>query len=173
MADVEVWKDVVGYEGHYQVSNLGRVKSLPRVVVNKIRRVVKEAFIKVNKSSVVLSVSGRQKTCYVYRLVLEAFVGPCPIGMVACHYPDRSRDNNNLSNLRWDTHSGNEEDKKKHGTQVKGESVCTAKLKESDVREIKQMLISGHPQRYIAKIYGVGLSAINSISLGRRWKHVQ
>lgn len=46
----------------------------------------------------------------VHRLVLEAFLGPCPAGMEACHYPDRSPDNNALHNLRWDTHSENNKD---------------------------------------------------------------
>src|SRR5262245_39281520 len=43
----------------------------------------------------------------VHCLVLEAFVGPCPPGMEACHFPDSNRANNNLSNLRWDTHIEN------------------------------------------------------------------
>jgi hypothetical protein len=50
----------------------------------------------------------------VHCLVLEAFVGPCPPGMEACHFPDPTRSNNNLSNLRWDTHTENMRDKYRH-----------------------------------------------------------
>ncbi len=51
-----------------------------------------------------------EKLCAVHRLVLEAFVGPCPEGMVCCHYPDNNRTNNALKNLRWDTPSENSKD---------------------------------------------------------------
>ena len=52
------------------------------------------------------------KTCFrlVHNLVLEAFVGPCPPGMEACHYPDHDKANNHLENLRWDTHAENMKD---------------------------------------------------------------
>ncbi len=62
--------------------------------------------------------SGKTCTRYVHRLVLEAFVGPCPPGMVACHYDGNSA-NNAVSNLRWDTQAGNIADKKRHGTAFK------------------------------------------------------
>lgn len=51
---------------------------------------------------------------YVHRLVLEAFVGPCPDGMVACHWDDNP-ENNHLNNLRWDTESSNQRDKVRNG----------------------------------------------------------
>ena len=54
---------------------------------------------------------GKNHSRAVQCLVLEAFVGPCPEGMEACHYPDPTRTNNRLENLRWDTHSENMRDK--------------------------------------------------------------
>ena len=53
--------------------------------------------------SVALSNKNGQRFFRVHRLVLSAFVGPCPVGMEACHFPDRNPSNNHLENLRWDT----------------------------------------------------------------------
>lgn len=53
---------------------------------------------------------------YIHQLVLEAFVGACPEGMEARHFPDRDTSNNRLENLRWATHQQNIDDKKFHGT---------------------------------------------------------
>jgi hypothetical protein len=54
---------------------------------------------------------GKNHSRAVHCLVLEAFVGPCPPGMEACHYPDADKANNRVENLRWDTHSGNMRDR--------------------------------------------------------------
>lgn len=54
--------------------------------------------------------NGRNHARYVHALVLEAFVGPKPEGLEACHYPDRDKTNNRVGNLRWDTHAENMKD---------------------------------------------------------------
>jgi hypothetical protein len=59
--------------------------------------------------------SGKSKSVAVHRLVLEMFVGPCPEGMECCHAPDKTRSNNRLENLRWDTHLENMRDRKRYG----------------------------------------------------------
>lgn len=59
--------------------------------------------------------NNRMKLFYVHRLVLETFVGACPLGMECCH-SDGNGMNNKLSNLRWDTHAGNGIDMKRHGS---------------------------------------------------------
>jgi HNH endonuclease/NUMOD4 motif len=116
---VELWRDVPGQEGEYRVSNLGRLRSLPRTIVTK-RRVVKPfkgglCNYKPHKSLGYVFT----KIGLMHRLVLEAFVGPCPRGMQCCH-KDGNRANNKLENLRWDTQKKNEQDKKCHGTYGKG-----------------------------------------------------
>jgi hypothetical protein len=55
--------------------------------------------------------NGKAICRFVHALILEAFVGPCPVGMEACHYPDATPANNSLDNLRWDTHGENAKDK--------------------------------------------------------------
>ena len=113
----ETWKPVVGFEGRYEVSDFGRVKSLGRVetfsrVLNNgvradVTRLKREKILALSKGSngyVTVRLLG--KTFTVHQLVLKAFVGPKPDGFVTCH-GDGNRLNNRLSNLRWDTYTAN------------------------------------------------------------------
>jgi hypothetical protein len=119
---IEEWRPVVGWEGSYEVSNYGRVRSIDRVVT---RRDGGEARFKGQmltlyrspghyfRVALPRSGGGQQWAC-VHKLVLDAFVGPRPVGLVACHN-DGDHCNNHVSNLRWDTYSSNSYDKVKHG----------------------------------------------------------
>lgn len=113
----EEWRPVPGFEG-YEVSDLGRVRSVDRIVTTRtgIRRyqgqmlaptASREGYLKVNL--------GRVKTAWVHRLVLAAFVGPCPEGQECCHN-DGDPTHNKLSNLRWASHAENMLDRVRHGT---------------------------------------------------------
>lgn len=116
----ETWLPVVGWEGLYEVSDQGRVRSLPReVAFGERTRVVPSRILKPGrdvhgKLYVNLSNGSLRRVQRVHRLVLEAFVGPRPEGMEGCHFDD-DNENNRLSNLRWDTHSGNMRDKVRNG----------------------------------------------------------
>ena len=119
----EQWRPVVGYEGLYEVSDMGRVRSLDRVVScprarskTRLARgiLMRPSVIASGHLAAQLSRSGDRKTVGVHRLVLEAFVGPCPDGMEACHYNDIA-DDNRLSNLRWGTRSDNFYDRVRNG----------------------------------------------------------
>ena len=112
----ERWLPVPGYEGRYDVSDMGRVKSLARSGIrsdgrrfNVQERVLAPPIHKVGYPIVMLWRNNKSKTLYVHRLVLEAFVGPCPDGMECCHHNDDPLDNR-LSNLRWDDRKGNMSD---------------------------------------------------------------
>lgn len=109
----EQWLPVVGYEGLYEVSDHGRVRSLDRG--SRKGRVLSLRVTGSGHKTVALYLLGKPTGKNVHRLVLIAFVGPCPQGMEACHN-DGNPANNHLSNLRWDTHKSNMEDKVKHGT---------------------------------------------------------
>lgn len=115
--DIEQWLPVVGYEGYYDVSNHGRVRSRDRVILTQNgqhRRyrgtILSPSVHKSGRRIVQLNVGNRQRSRYVHQLVLESFVGPRPSGMEGCHYDD-DPSNNHLSNLRWDTREANERDK--------------------------------------------------------------
>ena len=114
----ERWLPVVGYEGAYQVSDLGRVRSLDRMIVDSVGhryfragRILRQVTLKGTGHCRVTLPGGIQG--YVHRLVLEAFVGPAPDGMEACHN-DGDPTNNRLDNLRWDTRSANNTDAVRH-----------------------------------------------------------
>lgn len=117
----EEWRDIPGYEGAYQVSDQGRVRSLDRYVLAGVdgRRLLRGKPMSISPDKdgyqkVTLYSSGQGKTFRVHRLVLKSFVGPCPEGMEACH-GNGGRSDNRLDNLRWDSLSANEYDKVGHG----------------------------------------------------------
>ena len=104
----EIWKDVVGYEGYYQVSNLGRVRSLDRIAFNGRKIKGKILSTKVNTPPyyprVSLSVNGKMKLVQVHRLVAQAFVyNPDPEHKTQVGHKDESRTNNRADNLEWVT----------------------------------------------------------------------
>ena len=129
----EVWKPVLGYERHYEVSDCGNVRSVDRIVTNRlgVSRNLKGRDMKIHEYIpslkvrparpggeplyVRLSLDGKSRIRYVHTLVLEAFVGPRPEGMECCHNNGDCHDNR-LENLRWDTPKANGEDMVKHGT---------------------------------------------------------
>lgn len=119
--EIESWLPVLGYEGLYEVSNFGRVKSLDRTKTNRWGeyvmpgRVLRSAVVPGEYPIVALTKDGKIKSRRVHLLVLESFVGPRPTGMFACHN-DGDATNSHLSNLRWDTASANTYDKIRHGT---------------------------------------------------------
>jgi hypothetical protein len=101
-------------------------------------------------------------------IVLLAWRGIPDGGMECCHN-DGNPLNNNLENLRWDTRSGNQSDRIKHGTHQNGERNCSAKLTEE---QVKSIIESNEPQKVIASRFGISRSTIYSIKTGRRWSHL-
>ena len=104
---MEIWKPVLGFEGIYEVSNHGRVKTVATQRIRKPSRCNDYGHL-----GLLLTRDHRAYSRRVHCLVLEAFVGPRPSGMQACHAPDDDPTNNHLDNLRWDTASGNAQDRK-------------------------------------------------------------
>lgn len=109
----EEWRPVVGFEGLYEVSSLGRVRSLPRLTAMKNGRArhtrggLLAAAIGDRYSSVCLKHEGRSRTVRVHVLVAESFLGPRPEGYDVCHGNNDGHDNR-LANLRYDTHRNNQ-----------------------------------------------------------------
>ena len=85
---MEIWKDITGYEGLYQVSNLGRIKSK-----RKILKPIDGEYLKVG-----LSKNGLQKTLYIHRLVAETFFGKSKLQV---NHKDENKHNNNINNLEF------------------------------------------------------------------------
>lgn len=109
---------------------------------------------------------GKHYVKFLHHLMLETFVGPCPPGLEACHFPDRSPSNNSISNLRWDTRKANHADKLIHGTDNRGTKHHKAKLSEDDVHAIRSSLES---RLALAERYGVSRQHISAIRSRRFW----
>lgn len=170
----EEWRPVVGHERTHEVSDQGRVRSLARTIVRRVGRPFHkpEKILKGNVSKALgyQTVRLNDTLLYVHCLVLEAFVGPRPDGMEACHDPDPCRTNNCVSNLRWDTPQANQRDRSRHGTSNRGERCGTAILTEAQVREIR---CSVEPGCELARRYGVAQQTICGIRKGRTWGHLE
>lgn len=168
----ERWLPVPGFEGRYEVSDFGCVKSLPHT-----RRgphgATRRFGVRILKPQpydadgrVQVKLGGRDRK--IHHLVLTAFVGPCPAGM-ECRHLDGDPTNNRLDNLAWGTHAENEADKIRHGTKPRGEGHPQAKLTAASVLDIRKRLRLGASQRAVALAYGVAQSTVGKIAAGRTW----
>lgn len=177
----ELWRPVVGYEGLYEVSSLGRVRSLPQVVPvighpkqgytsKTIKGRVLTGWI-ASHGYLMVTLGGRSgRQALVHRLVCEAFHGPCPEGYEVCHGPNGKLDNR-ASQLRWGTRSENHGiDRDRDGTKVNGEKHHNAKLKESDVLNILRR--KGESASKLGTEYKVAPRTIRDIFNGKTWIHL-
>lgn len=177
---MEIWKDVPGYEGYYQVSDQGRVKSVARTVTVprtkwgvEGKRKVNEAVMSLqtdrrSRVFVALRKDGSSKRFTVASLVAAAFIGPRPEGLLVLH-GDGDSTNNHADNLRYGDHYDNIEDARQHGTLTQGEKQWLAKLTSDEVKFIRITSLSGV---YLAAQYGVTPACISAIRQRKNWKHV-
>lgn len=171
----EVWKPITGFELSYEVSNLGRIRSIDRVVMRSNGRIftlrgrIRQTPLVSGYPTVSLSIAGLMQTFYVHHLVAEAFIGPRPIGKDVAH-GDGDKKNPALSNLRYATRSENEADKIAHGTQASGSKSPLARLDENQVREIRRRSSESHDN--LAREFGCSTFNIRDIVNRRSWRHI-
>lgn len=173
----ETWRDIEEYEGYYQVSDRGYVRSLPRIIPHKRYgtarykgRVLKPATHQDGYQMVALCKGGGSKSHKTSRLVARAFLLETWFeGAEACHN-DGNPTNNVVGNLRWDTHTGNMADKIAHGTLAWGERNGNSQVTEDQVQEIRRLLAQTdltHPE--VATRFGVSESIVSCINTGKSW----
>lgn len=169
----EIWKSVVNTDGQYEVSNYGRVRSL----LNNYRNPRKEPLLLTLQKPpsrrywfVNLWIKKKLKPRKIHQVVLKAFVGPA-LGRDGCH-KDGNVDNNTLSNLRYDTRTGNMADRQIHGTGVEGSKHGQAKLTEMNVLEIRRRSALGEKNTILAIEFGVSAQVISTIKLRQAWTHI-
>lgn len=185
---VEEWRPVVGYEGRYEVSSLGRVRSVSRLIVQEYgwrgrhQQTVPRRWdgrvlaLHTQKGSAYIAVSlkanpkAKNISQRVHVLVASAFNGPCPGGQEVRHY-DGQRPNNTPSNLIYGTRLENHQDTKRHGMTAKGEKNGMAKLDDRTVSMIKGLPATALTKD-VADRLGVRLDSIRAPRRGDNWKHV-
>lgn len=175
----EQWKPVVGYEGTYEVSDHGRVRSVDRVVATRNghtrkykSRMLSAAAGYAGYREVKLARSDKGKTRRVHDLVARAFIGAPRPRQIVCHI-DSDPSNNNASNLRWDDHLGNSSDMVEVGRSTRGERAENHVLTEEMVRDARARWV---PRKMTVKMlaaeYGVNHRTLGNAvrASGHSWK---
>ena len=182
-----IWKAIVGYEGLYEVSNYGEVRSIERKVKHKHSGeiTIKGRLVGANDNhyrSVQLSTHGKRKKFRIRKLVMDAFGPACPgeygvgKGMYQIDHIDDNKLNNRIDNLQWLIHEDNcfwkHEATHPFRTQTphRGEKHGMAKLTEAQVKVIRN---DNRSQRVIGKEYGVDASLIGLIKRRKCWTHIK
>ena len=172
---MEEWRDIEGYEGFYQVSNLGRIKSLSR------KRIIKGGGFCITKTRIlktclidgypqtVFCVNSKFKVCRVHREVAKAFI-PNPGNKPCTNHKNSIRSDNRVENLEWCTVAENVRHAAKNGRMPRGETHHKSKLNEFQVRVIRKATDISNSE--FSDAWGVGKFTINCIRKNKTWKHV-
>ena len=179
----ERWLPVVDYEGFYEVSDLGRVRSVSRVITRPGNRGrtqrVSGRVLKQQKPTertpyrtVELWRDGNGRPVKVYVLVARAFLGPRPEGHDICHGPGGKLDDR-VVNLSYGTRSKNSgEDRRRDGTLLVGSQCNRAKLTEEIVRQCRFRAACGETANRLAGEFGVHVETMRKAITGGAWQHV-
>lgn len=171
------WRTIPGFEGRYEVSDEGKVRSLSRKFIRsngwpmsiKGREISQWLCEGERLTVTLLKLDGSKCHRMVHCLVAEVFIGPRPENLEVCHN-DGNNKNNRKNNLRYDTKEANEKDKLEHGTSNRGTQNGHNKLTEQQVIAIKKAIKAGEVQANIAKEYNISQSAVSKIAVGKMWE---
>ena len=166
------WRAVPGFEGIYEVSRAGSIRSLGFQTPAGYRKgkVLKPA-PSGGYPAVSLVKDGKKRTVRLHQIVCEAFHGPAPSPKHEVAHNDGVRAHSWASNFRWDTPKGNQADKVQHGTALRGDKHHQTVIPDSLVQIIAQEYVRGsstHGLKALAKKYGVSIQPIHSIVRGER-----
>lgn len=181
----EEWRDIPGWEGLYQASSLGRIRSVVRAREGKnrwgpiTRRYGSGRILKHNVRNdrggywqVTLSDGGKRSTRLVHRLVCEAFKGGPPHGRPLVAHLNGNPADNRPENLVWATAQENQDHRKLHGTDCRGGRNPNAKFAGGEIPLIRERAAQGESNASIARSYSVRTETIWAIVNGVNWKHV-
>ncbi|MDO4695089.1 MAG: NUMOD4 domain-containing protein, partial [Eikenella sp.] len=160
----ERWRPIMEFQGLYEISNFGRVRSISRYVAignQGGKRLIEGRILKhrltAGYPSVTLCDGKKEVTRHIHRLLALAFIPG--VGEVVRHL-DGDPLNFNLDNLAWGSYVDNEVDKMAHGKTAMGETHGNAKLNDHLVRKIREMYKNGFTQLDIARAIGIGRGAV-------------
>lgn len=178
----EIWKKVQGYSKFYEVSNLGRVRSLDRKTGHgkgKFKRKLKGRILNqtINKNGypyVSLSKKGIVKKYFISWLVAEAFIEKRPKGK-ECNHIDGNKSNNHVNNLEWVTRAENNYHKENIlGLHNRGERQGLAKLTNDKIVKIIRLYKTGKfTQKELGAIFNISRGHVSDIILRKVWKHIK
>lgn len=173
-----IWKDVPSYEGYYQVSSCGLIKSIERIVKYRENhsglrkeRILKANVMKHGYVHVVLCIDKEKKTLKAHRLVALAFI-PNPENKPCVNHINGIKTDNRVENLEWCTYAENTQHayKNKLHSGIKGEKSHLSKLKTDDIMKIRLLYSEGlHSQNELGKIFNVSQSQIYRIVNNINW----
>ena len=175
----EQWKDIPGFEGQYQASDYGRIKSIGSGMKGRYYgKILSQNLSSIGYPTVRLHKNKKTKTYSVHRLVAMSFHGT-PGDLLEVDHIDCNKENNQAGNLRWVSRKQNMNFARStlgnwsKGKGPKGEASYQAKLTEVKVKEIRHLHKEANwSQRDLAIKFGVSQVAILQILKGRTWKHV-
>lgn len=171
---VEIWKDVLGYEGLYKISNLGNVLSCRKKHGNYFWKEFKMAthFDGSGYRFVVLQKEKEKKQPKLHRLIAEHFI-PNSNNYPIVNHINGIKSDNSIENLEWCTQSQNILHSFKNGMSSQlGSKNAYSKLKEIDVLEIRKLVKNNFSRKSIAFKFNISLPTICDIIKLKTWKHV-
>lgn len=177
---MEIWKEIKNYEGLYEISSKGRVKSLARISGSCVR---KERLLKLNTtkdgySFVSLSKDSKQKSFRIHRLVAEAFI-PNPDNKETVNHKDGDKSNNHIENLEWATREENIQHSYDLGLKkpMMGGLNGNAKLSKGDILFIRENYKKGDRGGFssvaLGKRFGVSHRVILLVASGKSYRNIK
>ena len=176
--DVEYWVPASGFEGYYEASNLGRVRSLsrlaacssnPNILITKPGKILSCKLKNLNKYiNVKLSVKGIVYTRQLHKLILASFSSPL-FSKAQVNHKDRNKRNNCLSNLEWVTSKENIIHAVPFRRQPKGDTHHSSKITSEEVKIIIKMRKENYTYKDIAYSLSTTTKIVGDILRGRTW----
>ena len=169
----EEWKQIIGYEGIYSVSNTGHIRRDVKSDRAYAGRLLNPTPDGCGYLQVCLYKDNAGRAIKVHKLVCLMFLGVRPEGMEINH-KDGDKLNNFVENLEYVTHKQNMHHAQKNGLirRLNGHDVSSSKLTEADVNYIKNAFINKESPTKLAKLYSVNRSTIYRVGGGVYWKHL-
>jgi NUMOD4 motif/HNH endonuclease len=172
----EEWLPITGWEGFYEVSNCGRVRSVARLIERKDGRIrqlsgklLRPGLAGGGYPFVHLYRPGKKKQAYIHALVAAAFIGPCP-PLAQVDHNDGNKLNNFFGNLEYVSGQENMRRAGVNGLMRRGERHHAAKLTDAQVTEVRRLRLEGMTHQSIADNFGVTRECISRILQGKNRK---
>jgi len=167
----EIWKPIIGYEGLYEISNLGRVRSIPKKGFKKQVVLVTSIDIATGYECVNLSKQNKRLRKRVHRLVAEVFLTQSVTGKPLCvNHKDGNKRNNRLENLEWVTYQENSLHAVRLGlTPIKlGEAHNSTKYSDKVILKLYEYFEQGYGPKEVSDMTGIPLTTVSGYRTGRK-----